>query len=129
MDRPLVLALAIFIGVVLFLGVFFVARFFTGLPDLVILGSELTIIFLFAMIRAFVGPLAKRKALRNVGIVRALPLGLFALGALLGACKKTSYAWVLVVAAGVVHFTIGKRSIRKLRNQIREEQAKDQPNS
>src|SRR6266849_4734901 len=66
-------ALALLIGAVLCLGVFFLARFLTRLPDLVILGSELMLIFLFGLIRAFWGPLAKHKAVRNVWIVRALP--------------------------------------------------------
>src|SRR5712692_2442943 len=122
-------ALALLIGAVLFLGVFFLARFLTRLPDLVILGSELMIIFLFGLIRAFWGPLAKHKAVRNVSIVRALPVGLLGLAGFLGSLDNSSYSVVLIGAAVLVQFVVVRRLMKELREQIREGKAENQANS
>ncbi len=120
-------ALAAFVGAGLFLGAFFLARFFTRLPDLVIMGSELMIIFLFRLTRAFWGSLAEYKAVRNVRIVRALPVGLLAVAMFLGSWHKSSYSLVLLGAAVVVQFVIVRRLMGRLPDQLREGKAEGRP--
>ena len=123
------MVLAAFIGTVLFLGVFFVAKFFTLLSDLVILGWEFMTIFAFCLILAFWSPLAKHKAVRNVWIVRALPVGLLGLAGFLGSLDNSSYSVVLIGAAVLVQFVVVRRLMKKLREQIREGKAENQANS
>lgn len=129
MNRRRRMVLAAFIGAVLFLGVFFVAKFFARLSDFVILGWEFMTIFAFCLILAFWSPLAKHKAARNVWIVRALPVGLLGVASFLGGWYKSSYGVVLIGAAVLVQFVIVRRFMRRLRDQIREGKAKNQANS
>ncbi len=116
-------------GAALFLGVFFLAKFLTRLSGLVILGWELMMTFAFCLLIALCPPMAKHKALRNVWIVRALPVGLFAVAAFLLSWDKTSYAAVLLGAAVVVQLVIVRLLMRKLRKQIEKEKGQEQPDS
>ena len=128
MNPHRVFVLAPFLAAAVFLGTFFLAKFF-NLPYLVILGWTLVIVSLFSLRRAFWGPLAKIPAARNVRIVHTLSGGLFAAAMFLAAWKKTSYAVVLLGAAVIVPFVIGRRYMRKLRDHVSEQKAKEQPKS
>ena len=91
---------ALVAGAALFLGIFLTLKFCTNWSQLVILGSELSFIFFWKVIRALAGPVSAYPSLRKVQLLRALPVGIVCLAAFLAAWPVTSnYAlWVLLVA-------------------------------
>jgi hypothetical protein len=103
----------------LFVGVFLIFRFSTRLSPFKILGSELSIIFLGRIVRAFVGSVATNRTLRMGQILLALPMGIYCVAAFLAAWSATSpYApWVFLV--GVLFFLgVSRLYVRRLPRQV-----------
>jgi hypothetical protein len=106
---------ALIVGAALFVGVFLIFKFSTSLPLTVILGSEFSIIFLWRLVRAFVGPVATNRYLRKVQILRSLPYGLFTLASFADAWPVTSpYAPWVFLGGVLLFFAVSRTYTRKL---------------
>ncbi len=85
------------------------------LPLMMILASELTIVFLYRLLQAFVGPIATNQSLRMGQILLALPVGVYCVAAFLAAWSVTArYApWVFLVGV-LLYFGVSRPYIKKL---------------
>jgi len=106
---------ALIAGAALFIGVYLSLRLFTNLSPDKVLGSELSILFFWKLIRAFIGSVATDRHLRVAQVLLSVPIGLFGLAAFLNAWPTTSqYApWVLLGSA-IFYFGISRPYVRKL---------------
>lgn len=113
--RPWILIL----GPAVFVGVYLALRFTTHLSFLIIVGIELSIIFLWRLIRAFVGPIAANRSLQVGQILLALPVGLYSLASFLYAKPATSDFALWVFLCGVaLFFGVSRPYIKTLQQRI-----------
>jgi hypothetical protein len=84
-------------------------------PSLVAIGSALTIVCVYSVLRAFKKPIASYESLRWGKILLALPVCIFAMGTFLAAWPATlPYApWVILVAI-LVFFGVSRPFVKKL---------------
>jgi MFS family permease len=108
--------LALFTGItLLFVAVFLILTHYTHVRSLIILGSALTIISLYSVMRALAGPIASHQSLRLGKILLALPVCIFGIGTFLAAWPATlPYAvWVILLGL-LLFFTVSRPYVKKM---------------
>lgn len=112
---------SLFLGAALFGAVFLVLRFSAGLSPSVSLGSEFLMIFIWRLVRAFVGPVATNQYLRKVQILRALPYALYGLAGISDASSTTTqYEPWLFIGGVLLFFFVSRHYVRKLPAEVQE---------
>jgi hypothetical protein len=103
------------IGAALFAVIFLILRLTTRLSPSIILGLELLIIFLWGLVRTFVGPVATHPRWRNAQILRTLSIGLICLSTFFNAWSTTSTYAPWILAGGVLFYLgVSKPYTRKI---------------
>jgi hypothetical protein len=113
---------ALIAGAALFIAVYFILSYTTALPHSVIFGFEFLAMFVWRVARAFLGPIARSRLLRNAQILRTIPVGLIGLAAILvERPAMESVALGVLFFAGLFHFFVARPYTLKAVRQIREE--------
>jgi hypothetical protein len=109
-------------GAALFVAAYFLMSYTTALPHNVIFGAEFLVIFAWRIVRAFVGPIATSRLLRNAQILRTIPIGLIGLSAILvERPAMESIAVAVLLFAVLFHFSVARPYTRKVVRQLTEE--------
>jgi hypothetical protein len=109
-------------GAALFVAVYFFMAYTTPLPHNVIFGGEFLAIFAWRTVRAFWGPIATSRLLRNAQILRTIPVGLIGLSAILvERPAMESVATAVLLFAVLFHFSVARPYTRKAVRQLKED--------
>lgn len=104
-------------GAALFLGIFVIAKLLTKSSPLIIVGSELSIVFIWRLVRAMLPPISAHPTLRIAQVLLALPVGAYAGAFLLAGFAATSRALWLLLGGFLFYVGVSRRYVFKLKQR------------